>query len=330
MIPDFAAKMWGRLAAIHNTSPGVNDMASIAELRPASNSHVPEYRGIMEMTPEAWIDIEDNPRQRDTEARAKRARHLREPHPTHSRVNMARLPDGRAYKLDGHTRAHLWASRKLEPPPKVYADVWNCSSLDEVKGLYGTFDSKAALETTTDQVFGAVREQHISFESELLKSQRFAGAMRVANNFLFGNTYTNERTLYELFEYWLPELKLFDECMPTRRRFHTGVAAAALISFRRYGPEAAAFWKTFAIGGGIKLGTEMDAVQALEQRMESVRFEKQVTGSGNITKIIRICLSAFDAYRRDHSYAAISGIKALQDNSFNRWLTATAKTKRRW
>ncbi len=38
MIPDFAAKMWGRLAAIHNTSPGVNDMASIATLKPKSKT----------------------------------------------------------------------------------------------------------------------------------------------------------------------------------------------------------------------------------------------------------------------------------------------------
>lgn len=306
-------------------------MATLLDIRSPSNTVAPHYAGIMEMSASDWVKVAENPRQRDTESRARRAKHLKAIHPTHSRVNLARLPTGEIYKLDGHTRAYLWDKGTLEAPTKVVADVWQCASIDDVKDLYGTFDSRAAVETTVDQVFGAVREGGLEFQSELLRSQRFAGAMRVASEVLLGSTFTGGQSLYSLFEYWTPELLLLDECGPSRKRFHTGVAASALLTMRRFGPNAVGFWKSFAMGGGIKMNGERDAVQALEERMESMRLQKQVTGRGNVNKIIRICLSAFDSHQRDYSYSTEStGIKALQDNSFNRWIVLAANTKRRW
>lgn len=309
---------------------GELSMSNVAAMSFALNSPSASYAGIEEMSAESWVLVRDNPRQRDTETRAKRAKHLRLPHPTHSRVNMARLPNGDTYKLDGHTRAYLWATGDLTPPPKVYADVWACRNLDEAKGMYGTFDSRAAVENVSDMVFGAVRENGVAFSSELLKSQRFAGGMRIATTLLLGFGHSSEQTVYDLFEYWLPELALLDDCDPTRKRFHTGIMAAALLTFRRYGPEASAFWKSFAIGGGIKINQMRDAVQALEERMDRIRADKKLCGSGNVHTVVRIALSAFDSYRVDFEYQASSGIKPLQDNSMRRWLTMAAKTKRRW
>lgn len=56
-----------------------------------------------------WFAMPDNPRQRDTENRARAAsrKHLQSPHPTHRNVSAAQLPDGRLVKLDGHTRNHV-------------------------------------------------------------------------------------------------------------------------------------------------------------------------------------------------------------------------------
>src|SRR5882672_12509291 len=102
--------------------------------------------GIMAMGPKDWAAIPDNPRQRDTVAHARRAAqtNLKEPHPTHLKVHMARLADGRCYKLDGHTRSYLWEIGKLEAPQAVQVQVWDVADLDAAKELYNTFDSTAA------------------------------------------------------------------------------------------------------------------------------------------------------------------------------------------
>lgn len=306
-------------------------MTNIAELVRPANSKAPVYGGVIELAVEHWISIPDNPRQRDTAARAKRAKHLRELHPTHCLVNMARLPDGSCYKLDGHTRAYLWQNGQLERPEKAFATVWQCSAIDDVKALYGTFDSKEAVESVTDRVFGAVREHGVQFESDLLKSMRFASGMRLASDMMWGQAPAREKTIYEMMDYWAPELVLLDNCRPSRRRFHTGVLTAALLTFRRYGPEASNFWKNFAMGAGTKINGDRDAVQALEERMEYLRSGNKLTGRGNNNQVVRICLSAFDAYQRDYTYTSEgNGIKSMGDNSFDRFIAAAAKTLRRW
>lgn len=306
-------------------------MSNVAELLPTSPAQSQRYGGVTELSVDHWITVPDNPRQRDTETRARRAKHLREPHPTHCLVNMARLPDGTCRKLDGHTRAYLWQQGTLERPAKVFATIWHCSSIEDVKALYGTFDSTDAVETVGDRVFGAVREHEIKFDSELLGSLRFASGMRVASDLMEGQIASRSKTIYEMVDYWLPELRLLDECRPSRKRFHTGVMAAALLTFRRYGPEASNFWKTFAMGAGTKINGDRDAIQALEERMEYLRSHQGVTGRGNANQVVRICLSAFDAYRNDYTYTAKgNGIKSWGDNTFDRFIAAAAKTMRRW
>src|SRR5260370_461566 len=60
----------------------------------------------IELTVAEWLEIPDNPRQRDTERHLQRAKHLMTPAPTHRRVAMAQATtDDRRWKLDGHTRA---------------------------------------------------------------------------------------------------------------------------------------------------------------------------------------------------------------------------------
>lgn len=298
------------------------------------------WAGTMEMTPERWADIPDNPRQRNTEQRAQRAEHLKVPHPTHVKVNMARLPDGRLFKLDGHTRSHLWRTGKVKPPKRVYADVWDCPDLSSAKELYGTFDSRAAVETVTDQMYGSTRELEVAFSSELLKSHRFAGGMRLAYELLFGPSVAKKAGTYEIMRYWKHELALLDECSPTRPRFPTGIVAAALITFRRYGEDAKSFWAAYSMNAGRKEQFEMDAVQALSERVKGISDEGRLVGYGNIMHAVCVTLSAFDRYLSGEPYVIthhkgngkgplrVSGIKAMKQNSLQAWLTAAKQTKR--
>ncbi len=76
---------------------------------------------VKKMLVEDWIKVTPNPIQRDTEKHAAKAKHLLTPHPTHSVVHAAELPNGKLIKLDGHTRALIWKRKDVVPPVQVTA-----------------------------------------------------------------------------------------------------------------------------------------------------------------------------------------------------------------
>lgn len=300
-----------------------------------------EYVGLVEMTPREWATVLDNPRQRDTAAHAKRATHLLTPHPSHCKVNMAELPDGRRYKLDGHTRSFMWVAGTVAAPALLYVDVWHCRTLEDAKHLYSTFDSKSAVETTADQIFGAKKEANIVFESPHLKAGRFASGMTFANTFLHGQIETRRINTYDMVAMWKSELYMLDRCKPTARRFHTGITAAALLTFRRYGEDAVEFWTRFAAGAGKKAEGIVDPVQALEERMERRRGESRLGGATNVQQICGIAISAFERDRHGETYLAerfdqkdskkriqASGIKTTRGDSFKEWMIAAKNVRR--
>jgi hypothetical protein len=288
-----------------------------------------KYLGTIDMTPGQWATVIENPRQRDTEKRARNANHLRQLHPSHVKVNAAQTPDGQLYKLDGHTRSFLWSSGEVEAPAKLYVDLWHCPDVESVKEMYGTFDSKSAAETIGDQVFGAVRELKFDFQSELLKSQRFAGAMRYAYEAMHGAAACRAKTTYEMARYFKRELNMLDACMPSSNYFQAAMVAAALITFRRYGEQASQFWTAIASNAGFKNSDGMDAVQALLERMARLRESRQTSGRGNNLHIIAVCLSAFESHRSGYRYSLTrGGIKAIGDVAFREWM-ASAKSARR-
>lgn len=315
------------------------NVAQRVSAQPSVSVAAIEYAGSVEMSPTEWATILDNPRQRDTEAHARRADHLKTPHPAHLKVNMARLPDGRKYKLDGHTRSFMWQSGAVEAPPMLSVDVWNCRTLEDAKGLYSTFDSKKAVESAADQIFGAKREHGIKYESPLLANGKFSAGMRFAEGCLFGDSVARDLSIYDLLANWGDELSMLDDCKPTTKRFHTGIIAAALLTFRRYGADAQEFWAAFALGAGTKANGEVDAVQALEERMERRRAESRLTGSTNLTEIVGIAISAYERFRHGETYIAErvvgdtkvrgSGIKTTRGNSLQEWLIAAKKVSRR-
>ena len=67
------------------------------------------FIGVETMPVEKWFDIPDNPIQRNTEERAKRARHLHKLTPSHYTVALAKYKgNGKREKVDGHTRGYIW------------------------------------------------------------------------------------------------------------------------------------------------------------------------------------------------------------------------------
>lgn len=212
--------------------------------------------GFRKMTVEQWISIHDNPRQRPTEQHAERAikQHLREYSITQDTVFAAALPGGRLVKLDGHTRAFLWASGQLQKPPCVYVRVYLAANMEEAKELYTHFDSRPATETTREQIGGAMQEAGIEISSGLLKY----GAYKSALNKLQAGA----QTVYQIVAGWRRELQLLDSCGFTKNSLKTGGVLGALILLRtRTAEHVLAFLDRVRGDRGIKAEQGSDAVE---------------------------------------------------------------------
>lgn len=101
----------------------------------------------IKMTPEEFIKITGNPRERNTKQHALKAskRHLKAPHRAQFVVHIATLPTGEKYKLDGHARAFLWKANKLKSPDMLQVVNWPCQTLEEVVEFRLSFDSRHAV-----------------------------------------------------------------------------------------------------------------------------------------------------------------------------------------
>lgn len=230
-----------------------------------------------------WIKVRPNPIQRDTEKHALKAKHLRVPHPTHSVVHMAELPNGDAYKLDGHTRALLWSRKEIEAPMQVTAVVYPVKTMAEVEQLYQDFDSRDALETTADKVSGAYNKHNFDPQSPLLQYGSIVQALRLAQGVLLGGSVktsaasgsgnrttprqkeVSKATVYSMINEWSYELHALDGFGLRQGQITAGIIGAFLISFRRYGHDVTRFWTGVFANQGNKLGSEMDGIEAVSQ-----------------------------------------------------------------
>lgn len=282
----------------------------------------------IEMTVAEWLEVADNPRQRDTERHLARAKHLLTPSPTHRRVAMAQATgdENRRWKLDGHTRAMAWKRQMVPPPRSLNVSIYYVASQLEAEELYTQFDAAEAVETGGDRVFGAYQALHYRPESKYLMQAGINTAVKVAQGLAEGTRVSSKQSIYRLVADWLLEIRRFDTLNPDRLRFNSALLAAALVTFRKYPDEEKPyqFWARFNDDGGIKSqradGTvEMDAVEALS------RFAMQAKGgmgkrrqveSGRYD-IIGKALAAVETFNRDGTYtrglAAIDPTKYISD-----------------
>jgi hypothetical protein len=288
----------------NRTAPGVGVE------RPKTNGGV-RYLGTHEMSPKEWEKIRGNPRQRNTLDHAKRAGHILSLDPIHARVHAAQLPDGKLFKLDGHTRSYVWEKGLVESPEILYVDIWYAPDMDAVRDLYTKFDSQKAVETTTDQVFGGARDLGLKFESELLRSHRYLAAIRHLDVMKTGKRgYQNKTEIYDLLKDWSRELQILDRCAPSRNKFSGGIVAAALLTFRLYGLDAFEFWDKYQHDRGIKTTEYVDPVQALH---EKVLAKKGDVGAGTARQyMLGLALAAYERYRTGKNFARGGTLRALQ------------------
>ena len=240
---------------------------------------------VLEMTIQDWSDVKGNPRQRNTEDRAEWAKrhHLAQYEKPHKWVMAAVMGGNLLCKIDGHTRDILWMDGSLGSPPdgKVSVILIDVDSIQEAKDLYDMLDSKRAVKTPNDIIFGACRENGFRLTSPLLKSCRFSNQLRLADAGKFGG-----RDVYELVKSWKPYLKALDALgLPSK---YTILIAIMLIAVKRDGANVAG---PFFVGlskdlGQKESGGKMDGIEALSRHIDLRRAEGKTAGYENLSDIL--------------------------------------------
>jgi hypothetical protein len=254
---------------------------------------------VVEMTVDAFINVPDNPRQRDTERHARKAvkGHLSTLSPTHRYVAIATINGMPVCKEDGHTRALLWKTGRLERPKSVTAICYEVESIQQAASLYTHFDNVAAVEGCSDRMFGACRESSLVLTSPLLHKYDFATALKCAHAMRPGANAINE---YGLVGLWRGVISHMDKWQLCKNRFKgSGIVAFGFVAIasKSFADDTLeSFFKTYNEDGGTKDGKKRDGVQALSEHMEQRRFANQMTGYENIYDMMSKAYSCMKAW----------------------------------
>jgi len=247
----------------------------------------------MVMSCDRFIAVKDNPRQRDTIAHAKTAmkKHLRQESPLHLRVAVA-TTGSEMWKLDGHTRAYLWETGKLQKPQHVNVDVYYVADRKEAEMLYKGFDNRDSVETTRDVIFGDLRSLGIKFTSSLLTQNQFKSVMKLIQPCKTLSEYDSISLLKN-------ELLEMDSWGLSKKNMPAGIVAYFLLDLivKRNDQEKL---KEFAIkyneDAGIKTGKYFDGVYALTEHIKRRKMVGSMYGWLNYEGMMSCAYVCVDNY----------------------------------
>jgi hypothetical protein len=263
------------------------------------------------MSVDAWIELADHPRRRDTE------RHIRKPD-WELLLRMARGPvlemlrwvvaaqvGDEAWKVDGHSRALLWANGSLPRPKTVFAKVFRCESQEALNDLYSTFDHPAAAETLFDRVSGAYHQHQLTLKSERLKHGTIGDALYIAcrgvARALDKEGDEDDIDIYKVVGAFGPELSLLDSVNPQNDVFQTGVVAAALLSLA-LDPELIGYFDQISKRAGSKRLGLLDPVEALLHMIGTLKGRRGAWGKAQQQDLCARALTGAFAWKAGESH----------------------------
>lgn len=271
----------------------------------------------MILTVDEWIDLPDNPRQRDTVSHARRIEpYLREFRSPHADVVAGRLPNGDLYKLDGHTRGLCWKENRVQRPPgeKVEAKIYDVPNMETLAIYYELFNSRLNVKTSSDSVFGATRELGISLSSPLLRRGSYITALQLAEGVSQG--FLLERrdvSPHYLVSRWQRELVAVDTLLQPRTGVPAVYLAAMLLSFRKFRDTGEKFDNIVKVWKAYLQDTENDRrhpANKLQQVVEEAKRTRNMAGLNNRLVMLKKSLSlinlASEGRRRIERYRAFS------------------------
>lgn len=248
----------------------------------------------IQMTVDQWISIQRNPHQRCERLRVNKA-HLKELEFSHWSVEMAVLPDGQLFKLNGHTRAYMWLKELSERPPYVNATVISVNSIDDVKRLYEHYDSTTSVKLSPDVVQSAFHAHDITPQTRWIKEGKIASMLNDACE----TAKVNKRNISLMGRVGLfkDEIVLFDSLIDVRKSmFPIGFGAGALIALRLYGSKVLPFLQSFNDQMGRDDYGRKDSVKTLLEYLAEKKAAKQMAGKENNKEQQAFTLACIDRY----------------------------------
>ena len=301
---------------------------------------------VIQMSVAEWAAVTRNPIQRDTRAQRDRAKkYLSNFIPQHAEVIMARLPNGDCYKIDGHTRCHIWVNKSgLSVPDVVNVSIMPCADLEEVKRNFNNVDAKTAVKQASDALHGALRHHDIPTDSLLLQyceglttplhyAFKFLNAMKknhdmlkhAANVDAFINA--SDTTVYDhvaALKLQLIALDKFAAQNLKRRNLKAPLITAIFLAHIKHGDKIINFFERVVHQAGVRHGKKCDAVQKVIDTLE----EKIGGGDGMVTHLQQTgkILGALDDYRKgrfeEPTYVPVVNIEQCAACDLFKYLTA--------
>lgn len=252
------------------------------------------------MTPQEWASVPDNPRQRDTDRRAKTAKHLHTLESTHTLVHMAEWDTGRC-KLEGHTRGKVWSDKPEIAPESVDVRVYLVQDEEEAKRLYGQFNSIEEVEKVTDRLFGALREFDIVAESSLVAGCRFTNAVRSAHTYATKNNVPsggNKAPIHVGVEFFRDEIIALDRLHLPKDKAIGCAVCCFLLARKKHGKHADEFFLRYKENAGMKMGRNQDCVQLFSNAIEENR-KQSGGGFTHFHDAVCVGLACIDRWVKD-------------------------------
>lgn len=239
--------------------------------------------------------LEENPKQRLTKIRFE-DKHLRVFKPAHLMVSAAVLPDGRIFKVDGHTRC-LAANKGVASHLKAMTlkmELYSVDSIEEVKRLYDTFDSRASVKTVQHSLQSAFKDQGLKLITPWIENGMIASSLTAAyRHFARVNGLSMNATKDQQVDAFKDAIILFDAIEPKQKKFVIGLGAGALLAFIKHGSIAADFFSDLNTSGGSEDGFERDAARMLVEYINEQRQRGLMTGDSNNQNHIGMTLACF-------------------------------------
>lgn len=218
-----------------------------------------------------FLQIAPSPFQRPTKQRAGK-KDVREAlskfRPEHMDVAIAELTEdvfddeanllykkGTRFINNGNTRAFYWRNcltdakgktdyKSDRVPSQVYAVIYPCKNLEEVRANYFTFDSPTAVEKDAEKLAGLLlNSQHFQAQSDVFKKGRFLSSLGWACHCLDSELYPNLGSVKiqngpGMLATYIEEIKYLDSMMITKKKnplWDSPSIAATLMALKKYG-----------------------------------------------------------------------------------------------
>lgn len=257
-------------------------MSRIAAV-PASSSLFNPKKPVysIEMAFEEFAAFERCPKQRDEKLRTNKA-HFDTYDTSMQCVSVGVLPNGKVYKINGHTRVQCVIEGKLLEIARspMVVTVYSLPNIEAIRAKYDTYDSRSASKTAAETIQSALSDIGLDLVTKRFAAGQFGSALSLAVKSLQQADSSIPRKLNRLDQIRLFETAIvsLDKMDTNPARFNQGTLAAAFLAFRKHGTAAEDFFSAYNTTSGLERGSERNAVRMLHEIRNKMKQDGRVAG----------------------------------------------------